>query len=52
MMKNNNSLKKKKLLRKIKIVTLSVLVSVAVLGLLFWIFVALGMHLGEIASQI
>ncbi len=51
-MKNNNTLKKKKLLRKIKMITLGILISAAVLGLLFWIFVALGMHLGNIASNI
>ena len=52
MMKNNNSLKKKRMLRKIKLITLGLLISAAVIGILFWIFVSLGMHLGDIASNI
>ncbi len=52
MMKNNDSLKKKRLFRKIKLIALGTVITLAVLGLLFWIFVALGMHLGNIASNI
>ncbi len=51
-MKNNSSLKKKRMLRRIKLITIGTFITIAVLGLLFWIFVALGMHLGNIASTI
>lgn len=51
-MKNNNTLQKKRMLRKIKLISIGTLIAIAVLAILFWIFVALGMHLGNIASNI
>lgn len=51
-MKNNNTLQKKRMLRKIKLIAIGTLITLAVIGILFWIFVALGMHLGDIASNI
>lgn len=51
-MKNNNTLQKKRMLRKIKLIAIGTLITLAVCGLLFWIFVALGLHLGDIASNI
>lgn len=52
MMKNNNTLKKKRLMRKIKMTAIGVGIAAVVIGILFWIFLAVGIHLGDIASQL